>query len=92
MTFFLPELYVNSFLNCLSCIILIGSQNAMTLIQQLQYLSAVIYSYIWYSTFQICEPWEIRTVCCAGLFFLYPNIFLFKVFQEGSDCLGRSPR
>lgn len=71
--FFLPELCVNSFLNCLSCIILIGSQNTMTLMQQLQYLSAVFYSYLWYSAFQICEPCKIRTVCCAALFFLYPN-------------------
>ena len=45
----------------------------MTLMQQLQYLSAVFYGYIWYSAFQICEPCEIRTVC-AVLFFLYPNI------------------
>lgn len=72
--FFLPELYANSFLNCPSCIILIGSQNTMTLMQQLQYLSAVFYSYIWYSAFQICEPWEISIVCCAVLFFLCPNI------------------
>lgn len=57
-----------------SCIILVGSQNTTTLMQQLQYLSAVFYSYIWHRAFQICEPWERRSVCCTVLFFLYPNI------------------
>lgn len=57
-----------------SCIIFIGSQNTMTLMQQPQYLSAVFYSYTWYRAFQIFEPWEIRSMCCTVLFFLYTNI------------------
>lgn len=74
MIFSLPELYMNSFLNCLSCIILIGSQNTMTLMQQLQYLSA---STVIYGTAPSKSVNPDRSeMCAAQCYFPYIQTFL----------------
>lgn len=71
-----------------SCIISVGSQNTMAPMQQPQHLSAVFCSYTWYPAFQICEPWETRSMCCTVLLFSYPNISGSRSSKKALIALG----